>query len=118
MGHMGALLGSWEKDNSLVYFDKVPPSVPANKALKAIHLKKVEEYVLEVRDPLPLGPKVATAAKSIGSGSTDNLSNSSSSHGGAGGPPSYDQAILQDPRLFDLKRSDSDLARELDEKLN
>jgi hypothetical protein len=51
--HMQSLLSSWEKDNSLVYFDKVPPSVPSNKALKPIQLQKIEEFKLEVRDPLP-----------------------------------------------------------------
>mmetsp|Transcript_26118 Transcript_26118/g.47392 ORF Transcript_26118/g.47392 Transcript_26118/m.47392 type:complete len:217 (+) Transcript_26118:658-1308(+) len=101
--HMGALLNSWEKDNSLVYFDKVPPSVPANKALKAIKLKKMEEYTLEMRDPLPLGPKGATAGQ-------DGANN--------GGPPSYDDAAANDPRLAGRPRSDSDLARELQAKLN
>mmetsp|Transcript_2083 Transcript_2083/g.3821 ORF Transcript_2083/g.3821 Transcript_2083/m.3821 type:complete len:464 (-) Transcript_2083:176-1567(-) len=105
--HMGALLNSWEKDNSLVYFDKVPPSVPANKALKAIKLKKMEEYTLEMRDPLTLGPKDTTAGAGQGGTNTNN-----------GGPPSYDDAAANDPRLAGRPRSDSDLARELQAKLN
>ena len=84
---------------------QVPPSVPANKALKAIKLKKMEEYTLEMRDPLPLGPKATTAA--TGQGDTNN-----------GGPPSYDDAAANDPCLAGRPRSDSDLARELQAKLN
>jgi len=123
--HMGSLLKSWEKDNSLVYFDKVPPSVPANKALKAIHLKKMEEFSLEMRDPLPLGvpadePKKmedrSMVATSIGVG---HITNHSSGSDGATPPPSYDEAMSSDPRLAPaLERSDSDLARELHAKLN
>ena len=127
--HMGAMLKSWEKDNSLVYFDKVPPSVPSNKALKAIHLKKLEEFSLEARDPLPLGAPVdlepkneGIAEPSTGSGNMRHSSESSNQGGdGPPPPPSYDQAMNNDPRLAspdNRERSDSDLARELDEKLN
>lgn len=122
--HMSSLLKSWEKDNSLVYFDKVPPSVPANKALKAIKLKKVEEFTLEMRDPLPLGAPIdlepkdeGIRATSIGSGDIDH----NTDHSGGGNPPpppSYDEAMVTDPRLAGRERSDSDLARELSEKLN
>jgi hypothetical protein len=95
------LLSSWEKDNSLVYFDKVPPSVPANKALKPIQLQKVEEFKLEARDLLPFsipGQKI---------------------HNSSLPPPTYDQAMVNDSRLAESRdRSDSDLARELHEKLN
>jgi len=127
--HMNALLKSWEKDNSLVYFDKVPPSVPSNKALKAIQLKKVVEYHLEIRDPLPLGDTImprdeSTVATSRASdnmddiGSTDDNSTDSSNDNLTMPPPSYDQAMMSDPRLVGIERSDSDLARELHEKLN
>ncbi|KAL7537434.1 hypothetical protein ACHAWF_005762, partial [Thalassiosira exigua] len=115
--HMAGLLQAWEKDNSLVYFDRVPPSVPADKALKAIHLKKSEEYVLEVRDPLPLGAQAEPAGgvrePSTGSGNMRI--------GGNPPPPSYDKAVMNDPPLQggpELSRSDSDLARELHAKLN
>ena len=114
--HMNALLKAWEKDNSLVFFDKVPPSVPANKALKAIQLKKLEVYELENRDPLPLGTPVEPEKKtSIGSGSMDR----SSSNGEGGGPPpppSYDQACDNDIHLGMAR--DEQLALELNEKLN
>lgn len=98
--------------------------MPANKALKAIQLKKVEEFNLEMRDPLPLGsqevePKDGArsiSATSIGSGDMGN----STGHSGDGAlpPPSYDEAVFLDPRVAGLQRSDSDLARELSEKLN
>ncbi len=105
--HMSTLMKSWERDNLLVYFDKVskrewvgcvvlfvmpnakisvilclrisciiyptihpsihamqvPPSVPSEKALKAIQLKKAEQYILEMRDPLPLGVVVESPSK-------------------------------------------------------
>lgn len=145
--HMGSLLKSWEKDNSLVYFDKVPPSVPANKALKSIHLKKVEEYALEMRDPLPLGvvepePKEDVTTRSNSGAVSDDTSPAPpsvpaapsdptipyvpdhSTHNSSGGddlpPPSYDLAMMTDPRLegSGRERSDSDLARELSKRLN
>lgn len=96
--HMQSLLSSWEKDNSLVYFDKVPPSVPSNKALKPIQLQKIEEFKLEARDPLPFsipGTKTSAALSPP--------------------PPSYEDMIKSENRR---DRSDSDLARELQEKLN
>lgn len=96
--HMQSLLSSWEKDNSLVYFDKVPPSVPSNKALKPIQLQKIEEFKLEVRDPLPFsipGTKTNAALSPP--------------------PPSYEDMIKNENQR---DRSDSDLARELQEKLN
>lgn len=95
--HMQSLLSSWEKDNSLVYFDKVPPSVPSNKALKPIQLQKIDEFKLEAREPLPF---------SIPGTKTDALSPP---------PPSYDDAMNNGNQR---DRSDSDLARELHEKLN
>ncbi len=107
--HMAALLKSWERDNSLVYFDKVPPSVPSNKALKAIQMNKMEEFVLEVRDPLPLGDD--------GSSSFGSKKNSGS-NGGGPPPPSYDAIMMDDTGMTGRERSDSDLARELDKQLN
>ncbi len=79
----------------------MPPSVPANKGLKAIQLKKAEEFLLEVRELLPLGP-------------SDEVNRVSR----VDGPPSYNEAVTNDSRLAERKRSDSDLARELHAKLN
>jgi BRO1-like domain len=77
-GHMNALLKSWEKDNSNVYFEPVPQVVPAEKRLeKGIQLNKEDKYVLKVVEPLLLSL-------------TDEA----------------------------MTRSDSDLARELQERLN
>jgi hypothetical protein len=76
--HMGKLLHSWEKDNSSVYFDGVPQSVPVDKKLdKGIRLNKVEKYYVADVEPLLL--------------------------------------VLPEGAL---QRSDSDLARELQERLN
>jgi len=76
--HMGLVLNSWEKDNSNIFFETVPRSVPTDKKLeKGIQLNKVEKYHFASVDPVLL---------SIPEGS--------------------------------LVRTDSDLARELQEKLN
>lgn len=76
--HMGLLLREWEKDNSNVFFDTVPRSVPSDKKLqKGVRLNKVDKYHFAEVDPVLLSlPENA------------------------------------------LVRSDSDLARELQEKLN
>jgi len=53
--HMKILLTAWEKDNSKIYFDKVPLSVPQEKKLKGgLQMMKAEEYRLEDLEPLPL----------------------------------------------------------------
>ncbi len=84
----------------------------------------MEEYNLEMRDPLPLGvpadapkPKEGDAiATSLGAGTMSNIRSGS---GGDLPPPSYDAAMTSDPRLAPgRERSDSDLARELHAKLN
>lgn len=108
--------------------DKVPPSVPANKALKAINLKKVEAFVLEIRDPLPFGAPIdlelpkdeSNIAASNHSSVSNDVSASNHSSSGDLPPPSYDLAMSNDSRLDGpgLERSDSDLARELSERLN
>lgn len=76
--HMGRLLREWEKDNSNVFFETVPRSVPTEKKLpKGVRLNKVEPYHVADVDPVLLSlPENA------------------------------------------LVRTDSDLARELQEKLN
>jgi hypothetical protein len=76
--HMGMLLREWEKDNSNVFFETVPRSVPSDKKLqKGVRLNKVDKYHFADVDPVLLSlPENA------------------------------------------LVRTDSDLARELQEKLN
>eukprot|EP00538_Stauroneis_constricta_P006566 CAMPEP_0119545580 /NCGR_PEP_ID=MMETSP1352-20130426/286_1 /TAXON_ID=265584 /ORGANISM="Stauroneis constricta, Strain CCMP1120" /LENGTH=427 /DNA_ID=CAMNT_0007590143 /DNA_START=162 /DNA_END=1445 /DNA_ORIENTATION=+ len=76
--HMKKLLRHWEKDNSAIYFEKVPHRVPEDKKLAAgIQMKKSEKFTV---------PDVAPV-------------------------------LLALPRDV-LERSDSDIARELDRKLN
>lgn len=76
--HLSLLLKTWERDNSDVYFDIVPQSVPMDKKLeKGVQIGKSEPY--KIKDPEPVLLAVAEET---------------------------------------LKRSDSDLARELQEKLN
>ena len=48
---------------NIMHDTQVPPSVPSEKGLKSIHLKKAEPYVLEMRDPLPLGAVVESPSK-------------------------------------------------------
>ena len=76
--HMALVLRTWEKDNSSVYFESVPQSVPEDKRLpQGLRMSKVEKYKVANVEPVLLSlPESA------------------------------------------LKRSDSDLARELQEKLN
>ena len=53
--HMNLLLQDWEKDNSKIYFEKVPMKIPVEKVLsQGTILMKIEEYTLDVPDPLPL----------------------------------------------------------------
>ncbi len=103
--------------------------MPSNKALKAIHLKKVEEYTLEARDPLPLGAQVEVSSHSssglersdseLARELSDKLNHSDAEVEGTPPPPSYDEAMTNDPRLSSgIERSDSDLARELSKHLN
>jgi BRO1-like domain len=76
--HMALLLRAWEKDNSRVFFAKVPQRVPATSKLAEGHqMKKMAEFVLEEAEPV----------------------------------------LLELPDGA-LKRSDSDLARELQHRIN
>jgi len=76
--HMGMLLREWEKDNSNVFFETVPRSVPSDRKLeKGVRLNKMDKYHFANVDPVLL---------SLPEGA--------------------------------LVRTDSDLARELQEKLN
>jgi len=76
--HMALLLRAWEKDNSSVFFEKVPQHVPAGKKLQeGLQMKKKTEYKLEEAEPVLL--------------------------------------VMPEGAL---QRSDSDLARELQERLN
>lgn len=78
--HMGNVLREWEKDNSNIFFEVVPQSVPSDKKLdKGVRLNKLDKYHFADVDPVLLSmPENA---------------------------PSF-------------QRSDSDLARELQERLN
>jgi hypothetical protein len=76
--HMALLLKTWEKDNSSVYFEKVPQSVPADKKLeKGVQLNKEDKYKINDVEPVLL-------------------------------------ALSEDA----MQISDSDLARELQERMN
>lgn len=76
--HMALLLETWERDNSSVYFEAVPRSVPADKKIeKGLCIGKSEKYKMKDADPVLL-------------------------------------ALPEDA----MKRSDSDLARELQRKLD
>jgi hypothetical protein len=76
--HMAIVLRSWEKDNSYVFFQAVPQSVPAGHKLKeGLRMNKSTKYELEEAEPV----------------------------------------LLKLPDV-PLQRTDSDLARELHERLN
>jgi BRO1-like domain len=89
--HMQALLSAWEKDNNQVYFDKVPQHIPAGSKLQeGIQLNKKEPYKLDDVEPFLL----VLPDKADDGGSTSETNRP----------------------LMD--RSDSDLARELQRRLN
>lgn len=91
--HLQLVLTTWEKDNSRVYFDKVPSSVPeSRKIAKGIQMVKVDEYKVEEVDPLPLGDPNATATP-------------------------LEKATSQS-NVYSTMDQDEALARELQEKLN
>jgi hypothetical protein len=53
--HMNIVLQDWEKDNSKIYFEKVPLKLPVDKVLsQGTIFVKVEEYTLEDVEPVPL----------------------------------------------------------------
>lgn len=53
--HIQILLGAWEKDNSGIYFDKVPLTLPAEKKLaQGVRMMKPEPYDLAVVEPVAL----------------------------------------------------------------
>lgn len=53
--HMNVVLQAWEKDNSIVYFEKVPLTLPAEKVLsEGTHMMKPEPYELIIPEPVAL----------------------------------------------------------------
>jgi len=53
--HMGNILREWEKDNSNIFFEVVPQSVPTDKKLEqGVHLNKMEKYHFADVDPVLL----------------------------------------------------------------
>jgi len=160
-GHMRLLLKSWEKDNSLVYFDKVPQSIPEGEKLKSgIMMMKPEHYELKEVEPVPLslpGANSSPPPPNSGAGQTEqemsdeefarqlqNKLNTDSSHipksspksasnvmssppkpsvSAMSGPPRPVPSIMSSPpkpktSLASSDKSDEDLARELQAKLN
>jgi len=111
---------------------QVPPSVPANKALKAIQLKKVVEFTLKMREPLPLGDihgprddntaansNSTVTSSSLGTYNVDGMVDGSTAASvGDDAPPSYGEAMANSRFVEGRERSDSDYARELHAKLN
>jgi len=54
-GHMALVLREWEKDNSTVYFEGVPHSIPDEfKLKKGIMMMKPDPFSLESVEPLAL----------------------------------------------------------------
>lgn len=54
--HFQTVLKAWEKDNSGIYFDKVPLSLPAEKKLaqQGVQMMKAEPFELEEVEPVAL----------------------------------------------------------------
>jgi len=113
--HLASLLQSWEKDNMLVYFNKVPPSVPADKALKPIRMKKVEEYCLDIKDPLPFSLSGVGDEQNSSQTKVETRNNGNTAATRGTDPPSYVDA-MNSPSF--QEQVDAELARELQNKLN
>eukprot|EP00558_Chaetoceros_sp_UNC1202_P007631 CAMPEP_0197234718 /NCGR_PEP_ID=MMETSP1429-20130617/2393_1 /TAXON_ID=49237 /ORGANISM="Chaetoceros sp., Strain UNC1202" /LENGTH=406 /DNA_ID=CAMNT_0042693195 /DNA_START=86 /DNA_END=1306 /DNA_ORIENTATION=- len=65
--HMAIVLQSWEKDNSGIYFDKVPLVIPAEKTLdQGTHMMKAELFELDEVEPVALILPGADCPKSGG----------------------------------------------------
>lgn len=100
--HMNKLLHMWEKDNSAVYFESVPQKVPADKKLQeGLVMGKQDPYKLDEVEPVLLS--LPDEAESSGGGSSQPPP-----------PPPY-SSISRPPAV---ERSDSDLARELQQRLD
>ena len=95
---------------------QVPPSVPADKALKPIRLKKIEEYCLDMtKDPLPFSLPGVGDQQISSPTKVENKSNGSNAGSRGTDPPSYDDAMTNSSFQ---EQVDSDLARDLHLKLN
>lgn len=153
-GHMRLLLKSWEKDNSLVYFDKVPQSIPESEKVKnGIMMMKPEPYELKDVEPVPLSLPTSNSTapppgqeisdeelarqlqSELNTGSspapvpaTKSASNVMSSPpnpapSAMSGPPRPVPSMMSSPpkpktSLASSDKSDEDMARELQAKLN
>jgi hypothetical protein len=92
--HLQKLLKSWEHDNSSVYFERVPVKVPAEvKLQEGVNMGKREDYKVEDVEPvlLQIPSEKGNILTSLTRGVVKNRA---------------------------LERSDSDVARELQAKLN
>lgn len=99
--HMQTVLTAWEKDNSLIYFEKVPLKLPAEKTLsQGVHMMKPDPFELEVVEPVAL----------ILPG--DDANDFSTDHGSGYASSSHHD---QDHHTVD---SDYELAKRLQEQLN
>lgn len=103
--HMNKLLHMWEKDNSAVYFEMVPRQVPADKKLQeGLVMGKPDVYKLDEVEPVLLS--LPDEGGSGGDGGNRGGGSSTPP------PPAYD-TVAQG-----IERSDSDLARELQRRLD
>jgi hypothetical protein len=103
------------KANGLSVNNQVPPSVPADKALKPIRMKKVEEFCLEIKDPLPFSLPVVGHEQVSPQTKVEAGENVYTAATKGTDPPSYDDA-LNNPSF--QEQVDGDLARELQKQLN
>mmetsp|Transcript_17178 Transcript_17178/g.32521 ORF Transcript_17178/g.32521 Transcript_17178/m.32521 type:complete len:455 (+) Transcript_17178:105-1469(+) len=105
--HMQMVLNAWEKDNSTIYFDKVPLKLPAEKTLaQGVHMMKADPFELEVVEPVALILPGDDA--DFGNNPNNNKSSGGSSNDSAG--LAYGGGDTID--------SDYELAKRLQEQLN
>jgi len=115
--HLQKLLGEWEKDNRLVYFEKVPTQLkPEESISKGIVMKKPETFTLEDPVPVQLGPQVKT------------VMTAPPVQAPVQAPPLYPPPVMppmgndMPPPAYvapvQFQRTDSDLAREMQAKFD
>lgn len=131
--HMQTLLKTWELDNSKVYFESVPQIVPPESKLQeGLKMGKQEAYKLEEVEPLlltlPDDGKNDHSTTQSDSEYARQLQEQMNRGSGANrppppsAPPAYNfdapPAYENLPSSRTIQRSDSDIARELQARLN
>jgi len=109
--HMKLVLATWEKDNSAVYFEKVPQIIPESEKLPSgIMMMKPELYELGEADPVPLSvPASAMASPPVPVSAAGRMSSRGSSKSAEEmSDEELARALAEDPNFLDGGRGGGD----------